>query len=123
MTQVPNSKFYEKPLRLAGTVRSRKRGLIRPVEVVVVRGATVVAEGFVEGNLRERVRQRASKARRKVSVETNPCTATASGCARDRSQSRRLEDDGLWTRQPYRNWKWRWQVAGKPTCREGQWKH
>ncbi len=63
MTQVPNSKDYEKVLS-AGAVRSRKRVLIRPVAVVIVRGGVPVAEGFVEGNLRERVRRQASQARR-----------------------------------------------------------
>ena len=61
---IPNSKVYEKPAMLAGHVLTSPHGLVRPVEVAIVRGGIIVAKGFAEGNLRVQVRRQVSQARR-----------------------------------------------------------
>lgn len=96
MTQVPNSKVYERPAMLAGHVLTSPHGLVRPVQVAVVRGGIVVANGFAEGNLRAHVRRQANQARRSQGRDVRPVVGGSLDGVVDRVERMNRFDDRSW---------------------------
>lgn len=103
MTTVPNSKKYEKKALSVGEILTSSHGLVRPVEVAVIRGGIVVAKGFAEGNLRVQVRRQASQARRAqlVNRDVRPVVGGSLDGVVDRVERMNRAGD----RYKYRSWK------------------
>ncbi len=99
---IPNSKVYEKVLS-AGEILTSPYGLVRPVQVAIVRGGVVVAKGFAEGNLRVQVRRQASQARRAqlVNRDVRPVVGGSLDHVVDRFERVNRAGD----RYKYRSWK------------------
>jgi hypothetical protein len=88
---------------LAGHVLTSPHGLVRPVQVAVVRGGIIVAKGFAEGNLRAHVRRQASNARRNKTIkhDVRPVVGGSLGGVVDRIERMNRSGD----RYKDRSWK------------------
>jgi hypothetical protein len=116
VTQVPNSKKYEKKALSVGEILTSPYGLVRPVQVAIVRGGVVVAKGFAEGNLRVQVRRQVSRARRAqlVNRDVRPVVGGSLDGVIDR-----FERVNRWgDRYTDRSWKCNRQTQYKPISHE-----
>lgn len=117
MTTVPNSKVYEKVLSAGGIITS-PYGLVRPVEVAIIRHGIAVPAGFTEGNLRAHVRRQASKARQRGETKSTNKVPRVVGGSLDGVVDRVERMNRFNDRYKDRSWKCHRSAQYKPVSCE-----